>query len=109
LSTIINPGLDQDNPQVTRELGGATHHIDDRPWRNVLNEIGLRAQVLNQEFMLSTLPIPDTVVVEVQHDQQTQRLQPEEDFTYDESRNSVHLVDYRPPSGAFVQISYEER
>ncbi|MEN0067082.1 MAG: hypothetical protein AAGA48_33435 [Myxococcota bacterium] len=109
LSTIIDPLRDNENPYVTTMVGGATHHIDDRPWRNVLLEIGLRAQVLNQEFMLSAVPVLDTIVVEISHHEQTQRLSLGDDFTYSESRNSVQLVDYQPPTGASIDISYDRR
>lgn len=109
LSTIVDLGQDTQNPYVTAQVGGATHDIEDRPWRNVLREIGLRAQAMEQEFMLSSVAMEDTLEVWISHDLQTQRLFLDEHFTYDQSRNSVRLLEYVPPTGAIIEVKYEAR
>jgi len=108
LSTIINPFEDNVNPGVTEFIGGATHDIEDRPWRNVLQEIGLLARELEQEFVLTSVPVVDSIVIESTHDGQTQRLQ-KVDYEYHATSNSVVFLDYEPPTGSLIEITYQAR
>jgi len=108
LSTIVDLSQDRVNPRVTEFLGGATHDIADKPWRNVLAEIGLLARSLKQEFVLSEVPLVDTIVIESTLDGVTQRLQAD-DYEFHQDRNSVVFNEYEPLPRSVIEISYEAR
>ncbi len=112
LSTIVDFSKDEDNIYASDVIGGATHPIQEYPWRNVVEEIGLRAQGLRTEFSLSRQPVPETIEVEAQVDGswltfEAPSADSEGDWWYDASRNSVHFRDFEAPEGAEIQIGYE--
>lgn len=111
LSTIVDR-RDTDNPRATQTIGGTTHDIDQMPWINVLDEIGLRAQGLRQEYFLSQQPVVDTIEIKVLNGnaELSFELGDEEaggDFDYDANRNSVQFHTYEPPLDSTIQIVYD--
>ena len=109
LSTIVDLQKDTDNPRATEVIGGMYHPIEDQPWANVLEEIGLRAQGLKQEYFLSRQPDVESIEIKVIPNGSTAELAfgLGDDFDYDASRNSVQFQDYEPPEGSEIRIEYD--
>lgn len=107
LSTIVDYQLDSENLVATQLIGGASHDIRDLPWENVMKDIGLRARGPKSEFMLSRVPVLDTLEVLVRAPTGISRFELGEHFSYIDGRNTILFDDYQPPSGSKVEISYE--
>lgn len=107
LSAIVDTALDAENVSATTVLNGSSHDIDDTPWENIMRDIGLHARGPQAEFPLSRIPNVETLDVRVHAPTGVVEYDLNEDFTYIEGRNTVHFGDYRPPSGARIEISYE--
>jgi hypothetical protein len=113
LSTIVDEARDSQNPSVAvPQIGGTTHPIASMPWRNVLEEIGLRAQGMKKEYFLSRQPLPGTISVEMTVDGAEMgfdegTIEEGGDWSYDATRNSVHVHEYEAPEGSEIRISYD--
>lgn len=106
LSTIVDFNKDGLNLTATVQIGGTSHPIQNKPWANVLADIGLRAQGLRREYFLSRQPDPETIEIAV-IEGEVELGFGLEDFEYDQTRNSVSFVDYEPPELSTIEISYE--
>lgn len=112
LSTIVDEAKDNQNPDIAvPEIGGTTHPIESMPWKNVLEEIGLRAQGMKKEYYLSRQPIDGTIEVEMTVEGAELgfvegTVEEGGDFMYNEGRNSVQFHTYEAPEGSAVRISY---
>lgn len=115
LSTIVDFAKDGQNLEVTQRLGGTSHPITDRPWANVLAEIGLRARGMRREYFLSSTPIAGTIDLSVTTTQGAELhfVEGERDaggdYRYDEIRNSVQFHEYEPPTSSTITIRYDVR
>lgn len=112
LSTIVDFSKDGLNLQATEQLGGASHPIQDRPWANVLEEIGLKAQGLRREYFLTAQPVDGTINVTVNVDGTDHvfdegTLEEGGDWVYDQTRNSIQFNEYEPPTDAGIKIDYD--
>lgn len=95
--------------EVTRAVGGVVHPICEPSWATVMEDLGLSAAGLRDEFALSRLPAdPDAIEVEVKAPREeavpyTIGLQLE----YVKSRNAVRFLDVIPPPESRITIRYE--
>jgi hypothetical protein len=94
--------------ELTHELGGAVWDINGSRWDEILDDLGgLQAPKPTHEFFLSRIPVTQTLDVKVVHDGITQVFEQSVDYGYDASRNSIWFLDWLPPEGAEVLITYE--
>jgi hypothetical protein len=112
LSTIVDFSKDGLNLQATELLGGASHPIQEMPWANVLEEIGLKAQGLRREYFLSQQPADGTIVVNVIAEGVEMSFiegatEAGGDWTYDVVCNSVQFNDFEPPTDSQIVINYD--
>jgi hypothetical protein len=112
LSTIVDFAKDTQNISATDAVGGASHPIQQMPWANVLEEIGLRALGLKQEYFLSQMPDSSTIEVAVVVEGAERHfavgaLEEGGEIGYDTTRNSVSFHEYEPPTDAEIVITYE--
>ena len=112
LSTIVDFSKDGLNLQATELIGGASHPIQQLPWANVLEEIGLKAQGLRREYFLSRQPVEGTISLtviangaELTFSEGT--LEEGGDWTYDVARNSVQFNEYEPLTDSQIIINYD--
>lgn len=107
LSTIVDFSKDGQNLIATQEIGGSSQDIKVFPWANVLQEIGLRAQGMHQEFFLSRQPVEDTIEVSVETNEGTLlTFQSGTDFDYVADRNSVVFTSFSPTEGSVISLQY---
>jgi len=92
---------------VTEKVGGIHLPIHGEPWHDVLEQLGIQASGLSQEFVLSERPVPATLDVEVSYRGTLQTFVPGVDWVYVPDRNSVLFLEYVPPPFAEVAISYD--
>jgi hypothetical protein len=113
LSAIVDLGKDGQNVDATQRIGGSYQHIADRPWNNVLAEIGLRAIGLRREYYLSSVPVIETIEVKVVTPGGAELAFTEGtvdeggDYYYDEIRNSVKFHEFEPETDSTITIGYE--
>ncbi len=92
---------------ITEQVGGVMHSICTEDWSRTLDDLGLLASGLKQEFFLAELPVPGTIEVTVIDQGADFELQEGRDWDYNEGRNSITLTDYTPPPLAQIEITYE--
>jgi hypothetical protein len=113
LSTIVDFSKDGLNVEAADLIGGTAHPIQDMPWANVLEEIGLKAQGLRREYFLSRQPVEGTVALTVvvgnaELRDFTEGTEEEGgDFVYNAARNSVQFNTYEPPTDSQILIDYD--
>lgn len=94
--------------EVTNQLGGVLWPICDEDYSSVLEELGLRAAGLKQEFFLSLVPVESTIAVSVED---TSGVVTEfaagSDWTYSRTRNSITFAEFIPLPLSVVEIEYE--
>jgi hypothetical protein len=112
LSTIVDFSKDGLNLQATELIGGSSHPIQEMPWANVLEEIGMKAKGLRREYFLSKQPVEGTILVsviagsvELSFDEGT--IETGGDWTYDAVRNSIQFNEYEPPTDSDIVINYD--
>ena len=95
---------------VTDAVGGAVHPICEPSWATVLEELGLSAAGLREEFALSALPdLDEDITVRIKAPRE-----PEYgaalglDFTYNRQRNSLVWRTDPPPPNSRITITYTE-
>lgn len=101
----VEPGLGY--VDLNAQVGGILQSICNTDWINVLEQLGMQAAGLRREYFLAELPVPGTIEVWVVDGGTTYNFEPEVDWTYDASRNSVVFVEYVPTALAEVFIAYE--
>lgn len=103
----------EDYLAVTDAIGGRAASLNGEDWPNLLAQLGaLQAPAPATEFYLSRLPVVSTVEVRsVTQDGVTLVHRLDDEYVYDESRNSVVFDDLEvaPPTGARVEIRYRLR
>ncbi|MEM6928046.1 MAG: vWA domain-containing protein [Myxococcota bacterium] len=95
---------------VINDIGGLTYSIDDADWGGLLNELGLQAAGLRQEFFLTQTPLEETLTVSIvrSRDNATdivREVDPAE-WTYEDTRNAIRFVDLVPDPLDRVEIAY---
>ncbi|MCB9663418.1 MAG: VWA domain-containing protein [Alphaproteobacteria bacterium] len=114
---------------VTSAVGGIAFDICEQDWQPVLDQLGLQAAGLRDEYFLSEVPVPGTISVWL--DDQGQRWEGIDldtkppkptlaqvcdkrhehtrcfGFVYDSQRNSIEMPDFIPPALSDVSIDYE--
>jgi hypothetical protein len=111
--------------EVAEATGGLTESICAQDWVPMLEELGLKAAGVRQEFFLSEVPVPGTIDILVRENQRLYKgvdlesLGPNDDvatacdgrncfgWTFDQFRNSVTFDGFVPPFGAKIEITYE--
>jgi len=102
--SVVEPGSDY--LEVTRRVGGVVRSICADDWAEVLRAMGREVVLPKSEFFLSTLPVAETVEVEVHHDGLVLRFERDVDWVYDAHRNSVRFLEYVPDPRSWVVIRY---
>jgi len=93
--------------ETTQEVGGILWPLSNENWADVLEQLGMQAAGLKREFFLSQLPVPGTITVKIKEDGSTIELFEGPDWTYNQPRNSISLVEYVPTPLAEVILDYE--
>jgi len=107
LSTIVDFSKDGQNLIATQEIGGTSQDIKVMPWANVLQQIGLRAQGMRQEFFLSRQPVEDTIEVSVTTNEGALlTFTAGTEFEYVADRNSVQFLTFSPDEGSVISLHY---
>jgi hypothetical protein len=91
---------------VTADIGGITWDIENEDWVEVLDQLGVQASGLKREYFLSQLPVDGTITVSVEDKGNTFNFFENEDWLYDEARNSITFIEYVPDALAEVYIRY---
>ncbi|MEO0600294.1 MAG: vWA domain-containing protein [Myxococcota bacterium] len=95
---------------VINDIGGLTYSIDDADWGGLLNELGLQAAGLRQEFFLTQTPLEETIEVSIVRERDgdtdiVRQVDPSE-WTYDDTRNAIRFVDLVPDPLDRIEIAY---
>jgi hypothetical protein len=90
----------------TTEVGGILQDIRAEDWVGVLDRLGIQVAGLKKEYFLSSLPVPESVAVEVELTDGTVLPMPSREWTYDASRNSVRFHAFVPSPLSTVRIDY---
>jgi hypothetical protein len=103
---------------VTDAVGGVTWDITSANWPGLLDALGIQVSGLKQEFFLSALPVPGTILVtvitangivqpfdEAQFDDYGDLMSG--GWTYSSARNSVSFIEYVPDALSVVELTYE--
>ena len=94
--------------EVTAALDGIVWPICDEDYSSVLEELGLRAAGLKQEFFLSLVPVESSITVNVRGtDDALTPYAAETDWTYSRTRNSITFSEFTPLPLSVVEIEYE--
>ena len=91
---------------VTDAVGGLKRDIGTGDWSSMLEDLGIQAAGLKSEYFLSQIPVVPTIKVWVEIGSSTRVFDVGEDYTYDQSRNSIRFSDYIPEPLAEVFIEY---
>jgi hypothetical protein len=92
---------------VTDAIGGIKWPICDSAWDTVLAELGMQAAGLRREFFLSSVPVVESIEVEVIGASGSQMFDMDVDFSYDRARNSVRFSSFVPEPLDEVLITYK--
>lgn len=92
---------------VTAHVGGISWSICDENWSQVLEQLGLQAAGLKREYFLSSLPVEDTITVQVIEDGTTYVFE-NTDWFYSTIRNSITFNEFVPGPLSTVKITYKE-
>lgn len=94
--------------EVANQLDGIIWPICTEDWSTVLEELGLRAAGLKQEFFLSLVPVEESIAVSVtDSDGVATPYVAETDWTYSRTRNSISFAEFTPLPLNVVDIRYE--
>jgi hypothetical protein len=92
---------------VTRALGGVEHSICESSWATILEDLGMQAAGLRDEFSLSRLPDVETLEGWMIKDGDRSPLTLGIHFEYERSRNVVRFTQEVPPPEARIFFQYE--
>jgi len=107
INPSIAPSVGSKYMSVTNAIGGVLWDIREDDWSQVLDQLGLQAAGLRTEFFLRDLPVPYTIDVSVNtEDNYVYTFVIDQDFTYDPIRNSITFLSYVPPQKATIYIKY---
>jgi hypothetical protein len=117
-SSIIDPGRGSRYSNTAEQIGGIVWSLNEGGWAQVLEQLGLQAAGLQQEYFLSHVPVPGTITVKVEEVASSAEFAFTEavldpttgefvgDWTYSATRNSITFLDYIPGALAEVTIQY---
>jgi hypothetical protein len=117
-SAIIDPARGDRYRNTAEQIGGIVWSLNEGSWAQVLEQLGLQAAGLQQEYFLSHVPVPGSITVKVKEVTTSAEFafteaQPDPvtgeltgDWVYSEGRNSITFLDYIPGSLAEVSITY---
>lgn len=93
--------------EMTHLVGGSSWDIHQSDWAVMLNSLGFEHTGLDKEFFLSGTPdFNYPVEVHVVTDVATMTLYQDQDWDYDQVRNSITFKNYLPPVDSEVDVSY---
>jgi hypothetical protein len=99
----LEPGSDY--LAVTHAVGGVEWSICTERWDGVLDQLGFTAVGLQREFFLTDIPVQSTLSVVTEFEGVTV-VYSDEEWSYDERRNSITFAEHRPEPGEVVTIEY---
>lgn len=115
----VNTGSEECPDQGTNyvrsseDIGGIIWDITRDDWADLLDQLGAQAAGLKREYFLSQVPVPSTIVVQVEDVggalltfDRAEGNPPVGDWTYDSSRNSITFLSYVPESLSTVLVTY---
>jgi hypothetical protein len=117
-SAIIDPNVGDRYRDTAVQIGGILWSLNDGQWAQVLQQLGLQAAGLQQEYFLSHLPVPGTISVKVQEVETSALFEFTEalldpttgelvgDWVYSDARNSITFLEYIPGALSEVNITY---
>lgn len=92
---------------VTERVGGMHLPIHDEDWHAVLEQLGVEASGMAEEFFLEGQPIPTTLDVAVEYRGELRTFLAGDDWVYRPEHNSILFLEYVPPPFAEVRVSYD--
>lgn len=94
--------------EVATQLDGIIWPICTEDWSSVLEELGLRAAGLKQEFFLSLVPVGESIAVTVTDtDGVVTPYIADTDWNYSRTRNSISFTEFTPLPLNVVEITYQ--
>jgi hypothetical protein len=94
--------------EVTANVGGIEWDICSTDYASLLDQLGLQAAGLKNEFFLSLVPVEDSIEVSVTETDGTETVYSAgTDWEYSQSRNSIAFNEYIPSPLAVVHITYD--
>ncbi len=94
--------------EVTANVGGIEWDICSSDYASLLDQLGLQAAGLKNEFFLSLVPVEESIEVSVTETDGTDTVYSAgSDWEYSQSRNSISFNEYIPSPLAVVHITYD--
>lgn len=94
--------------EVTDNVGGIEWDICSTDYASLLDQLGLQAAGLKNEFFLSLVPVEDSIEVSVTDpEDNVTSYEAGTDWTYSASRNSVTFLEVFPDPLSVVNITYD--
>ena len=94
--------------EVTAQVGGIEWDICSTDYASLLDELGLQAAGLKNEFFLSLVPVEESIEVSVTDPEGNDTAYAAgTDWSYSQSRNSISFVTIHPDPLAVVHITYD--
>ena len=107
-SAIIDQSRGDRYADTARHVGGIVWDLRSERWDEVLERLGLQAAGLKREYFLSRLPSPGTIEVAVFTPEGVElSFDEDDDWTYEEGRNSITFIEYVPEALSRVEITYK--
>jgi len=101
------PSVGSKYMSVTAAVGGMLWDIREYDWAPLLDELGLRAIGLREEFFLTEVPLENSIEVwSEQPDGMIYNFNQNFDFIYSQQRNSITFIGYLPPQYTKINIKY---
>lgn len=94
--------------EVTSNVGGIEWDICSNDYSSLLDQLGLQAAGLKNEFFLSLVPVESSIEVTVTDtDGHETPYEVGTDWTYSQSRNSIAFAEFVPTPLSVVHITYD--
>lgn len=94
--------------EVTDNVGGIEWDICSTDYASLLDQLGLQAAGLKNEFYLSLVPVEDSIQVSVTDpEDNVTDYEAGADWTYSASRNSISFLEVFPDPLSVVNITYD--
>ena len=95
-----------DYQEVTERIGGVFWPLCQEPWSALMEELAWVAVPPRAEFVLSRIPIPETLTVRVESAGAVQGFTVPDEVVWNPTRNSVQFLEYEPAPGAVIELRY---
>lgn len=102
---VVEIGTDYIN--ATTNVGGILWDIGDPNYDQALEQIGIDSSGLMREFELSTIPVVESIEVEVDEDGVIYQFQADVDWVYDAEVNAIRFLEFIPSPLAIIRVSYQ--